>query len=688
MTTVTQKKRRRPLERLGLYRIIPLHRLPFSLSLKILFAFTFIVVAGFFVTLRLSLGLIYDNIWRETNDKLITDLKIARMMYDRAGKDVESVVDYTANRFFLMEAIEAGDRERLQSLLERIRQERGLDIFALVDNEGKVVVRTTPPFTHGDLVANDPLVRQALAGQRAAGTVVFTRERLSREGEDLLFRSQVSVKPTAHCLSTNLEQVDTGMVLMAAYPVLNPKGEKLGVLYGGKMLNNDTSLVDAIMAGLFPGNVGEENSAMATIFYRDVRISTSLRLPTGNRATGHRAYAEVSETVLLNGRNWVGTAWVVKDWYFAVYEPIRDPDGQVIGALGIGLWKAPFIALRDNFIWRYIRISLLGLAVILALGALFSRMLTKPVRSLVEAAEELARGNLDHRVEIKVGRDEIRDLEIAFNSMAQNLMASMKEKDELAGELHDLNQRYMELLGFASHELKQPVGVIKLTVHNLRKMGPFITPDKFDGILDRLDRNIDYIVSMSEKYLQYSKIESGELQVYPQETEMLSAVIAPALEGEQKNITEKGVKVESPDEAELGRLKLLVDPEMMRVVFSNLISNAVKYGYQGGYVQIGFKETDDAYLFHVKNNGEGIPAEQIGGIFQKFKRLDNVRGKQKGTGLGLFNARKIVELHGGRIWAESEPGKWADFIFELPKERVNISSHARKEEEEKQIWGY
>jgi two-component system NtrC family sensor kinase len=656
--------------------------------MKIMIVFTVLIIAGFFVTLRLSLGLIYDNIWRETQDKLSIDLKIARMIYDVALKDVESVVDYTANRFFLMEAIEKGDFEALQPQLERIRHERGLDMFVLVDNEGRVVLRTTPPYSKGDLVSNDQLVRRALAGQKAAGTVVFPRERLLREGEDLTFRSQVVVKATEHSLPTEGESVSSGLLMMAAYPITNLKGEKLGVLYGGKILNNDAGLVDEILARIFPTTVEQVNTAMASIFYRDSRIATSLRVDNGNRATGSRMFAEVAETVLFNGRPWLGTAWVVRDWYFAVYEPLRDPDGQVVGALGIGLWKGPFLALRDNFIWRYLKISLLGLAVALALGLLFSRMLTKPLRELVEAAKELARGNLDYRVQIKLGKDEIRELEVAFNEMAHNLHTNMREKDKLTSELHDLNQRYMELLGFASHELKQPVGVIKLTLHNLRKMGPIITPDKYDGILDRLDRNINYIASMSEKYLQYSKIESGELRIYPQETDILGSVILPALEGEQKTIGEKGIKVEIPEEDALKGLKLLVDPEMMRVVFSNLISNAVKYGYQGGYIQVGFKETEDGYVFHVKNNGEGIPPDKLEDIFGKFSRLDNVRGKQKGTGLGLFNARKIVELHGGRIWAESEVGKWADFIFSLPKERVNVSRRAHEEEKEKEIWGY
>ncbi len=678
-----------PLEKMGLYRIFPIHRLPVSVGMKILFILMLIVVLGSFVTLRLSLRLIYDNIWREAQNKLHNDLKTARMMYDGALMDVDRVVDFTANRFFLMEGIESGGLEDLKVQLEKIRRDRGLDVFTLVDNEGVVILRTAAPYSVGDNVSNDPIVHSALSGHKASGTVVMTRERLKLEGEELVIRAHVNVKPTKNALPGALEVVDSGMLLMAAYPVYSRHGVKLGALYGARLLNNDTVLVDSIMAQMFPGSQEQINLAMVSIFFWDVRASTSLRFSNGNRAAGSLMYGEVSEAVLKNGQNWVGTSWVVQDWYFAAYEPIRDPDGKVIGSLGIGLWKSPFIAIRDNFVSRYVKISLVALAIVLVLGFIFSRMLTKPLRELAKASHELAKGKLDFRVKIKAGRDEIRELELAFNLMANNLNTIMQERQKLTDELRDLNDRYMELLGFASHEIKGPVGVIAVTVENLRKNGSHLRDDAFEKILDRLDRNVSYISSMSDKYLHYSKIESGQLKLYKTETKILSEIIEPAVEGEQKPILEKKMEVEIENAEEMADLTLYVDPEMTRVIFSNLISNAVKYGYQGGYIRIGCVETEESYVFNVKNNGEGIPPDEIGLIFKKFRRLESARKKQKGTGLGLFITREIVELHGGRIRAESEPGKWANFIFELPKSSVNPSVHDKGNKVQgEELWGY
>lgn len=684
------KKGWKPLERMGIYRVLPLHLLPVSLGMKILFVLFVIVVAGFFVTLRLGLGLIYDNIWRETQDKLMTDLKIARMLYDGRLKDVEAVVEFTADRFFLPESMEAGNMESLGLQIEKIRRDRDLDVFTLVDKDGKVLLRTTAPYTSGDNLINDVLVRRALAGGGAAGTVVIDRDRLAREGDDLVLRAHIVSKATQHSLPGPISVVDSGMMLMAAYPVINRKGAQLGVLYGGKLINNNGPLVDSIMERIFPEPPGSDvNNAMVSVFFWDLRVATTIEQENGSRATGSRIYQEVGEAVLNNGKQWLGTSWVVHDWYFAAYEPIRDPEGKVIGALGLGVWKAPFIALRDKFILRYVKISLSGLVVVLILGLIFSRMLTKPLRELVEASGELAQGKLEARVKIKPGRDEIRDLELAFNAMAHNLHQSMEDKDRLAGEMKDLNQRYMELLGFASHEIKQPIGVLALSISNLRKMAATIEPEKMEAILDRLDRNTAYIASMSEKYLHYSKIESGQLELSEVKCRVLADVIEPALEGEQKNIHDKKMSVEIPGRRKLEELELYIDPQMMRVVFSNLISNAVKYGYSGGYIKIGMRETEDAYVFNVKNNGEGIPGDKLGEIFEKFRRLDNVRGKQKGTGLGLFNAREMVELHGGKIWAESEPGKWADLIFQLPKQRVNpVACDQGNYMKDDAIWGY
>jgi len=680
MPNTGKKRKWHPLERLGLYRILPLHRVPISLGMKILIVFLMIIGIGFLITLRLSLNLIYDHIWRETQDKLRTDLKICRMIYDYALSDLDAVVDFTAGRIFLVNDLQQGLYDQLRVQLERIRHDRGLDIFTLIDPTGVVRLRTAPPYQVGDDLSNDELVRQALQGTKASGNVVLTRDRLVRESEDLALRAGIQVKPTEHALPPALQSVEAGMFMMSAYPVRKQSGEVIGVLCGGKMINNNFALADSVMARIFPDSEGKDvNYAMVSIFFWDVRITTTLRTPNGIRATGYLLYDQVSEAVLHNGQNWLGTSWVHNDWYFAAYEPIKDPDGKVIGALGLGLWKGPFIAIRDNLLRQYIKFSVLGLISATLLGMIFSRMLTKPLRGLVDASEELAKGNLDYRIKLKSGKDEIRDLESAFNSMAEKLRAYMSEKDQLTVQLQNLNQRYMELLGFASHEIKQPIAVIMGTVANLRKLEPETISRNLENVLDRLQRNITQIASMTEKYLNYSKIESGQIQLSEQRCRLLAEVLDPVIEGEQKPMLERQMKLALLQREHLAGMELFVDPAMLRVVFANLISNAVKYGQPGSEIQLGTEECGDHVRFFIRNDGEGIPGNKLQEIFGKFVRLENTRRSQKGTGLGLYNVKEIVELHGGKIWAESEPGKWAKFTLTLPKERVTAGRAAPDE---------
>jgi signal transduction histidine kinase len=112
---------------------------------------------------------------------------------------------------------------------------------------------------------------------------------------------------------------------------------------------------------------------------------------------------------------------------------------------------------------------------------------------------------------------------------------------------------------------------------------------------------------------------------------------------------------------------IIADPALMRIVYSNLITNAIKYGRSGGTITLGFREDTNCYRLHVKNEGPGIARERLNEIFAKFVRFEiKELGKQVGTGLGLYNTREIIEKHGGKIWAESVEGTWADFIFTLP----------------------
>jgi len=143
--------------------------------------------------------------------------------------------------------------------------------------------------------------------------------------------------------------------------------------------------------------------------------------------------------------------------------------------------------------------------------------------------------------------------------------------------------------------------------------------------------------------------------------------VKPVLEGESAYLTIKKMRVVIDREEELKGLELNADPTLMRIVFSNLITNAIKYGIEGGTITIGFHHQAGGYHFHVNNEGYGIPSDKLEIIFDKFVRLDRKEiGRQVGTGLGLYNTREIIEKHGGKIWAESDEGRWADFCFTLP----------------------
>jgi len=114
-------------------------------------------------------------------------------------------------------------------------------------------------------------------------------------------------------------------------------------------------------------------------------------------------------------------------------------------------------------------------------------------------------------------------------------------------------------------------------------------------------------------------------------------------------------------------LLVQADPSLLQIVFENLLSNAAKYGREGALVRIFGRRLNGFTELHVWNEGQGVPADQVDELFRKFSRLQAPRSQVRGTGLGLFITREIVRTHGGDIRAESEHGRWIDFIFSLPR---------------------
>jgi len=219
--------------------------------------------------------------------------------------------------------------------------------------------------------------------------------------------------------------------------------------------------------------------------------------------------------------------------------------------------------------------------------------------------------------------------------------------------------------------LKQPIEVINgyLIMLQDESIGKLTTSRQHEAISD-MRASVNLMIDMIQKYLQLSKIESGELSVNKRRVRIYPEIIRPVLDGEEPQMNIRKVILNIENQETIERLEVEVDPMLIRIVFSNLVNNAIKYGKKGGEITVGYQGEDGFHRFHVKNEGQGIPQNSLNRVFEKFMRVKRGKtGRVMGTGLGLYNTREIIEKHGGKIWAESEEGKWADFIFVIPETR-------------------
>jgi len=252
-----------------------------------------------------------------------------------------------------------------------------------------------------------------------------------------------------------------------------------------------------------------------------------------------------------------------------------------------------------------------------------------------------------------------------LNEHMNALVATNERLNEANKELARLNHRYLEMLGFVTHELKSPIANSYMSANALRQeiFGDLALEQKI--MVEAICRNLDQSMEMIRHYLDLSRIEKDEMPVHPQPTRLLRDVVDPVLKGLSGMILDNAISVavEVPPEMEW-----TLDPELFRGVFTNLVNNAVKYGEKSGKIRISITDLGDRCRMEVWNSGQGIRLEDQDKLFRKFQRLQNSRQSSvRGTGLGLFITRTVIERHGGRIWVESCEGEWANFIIELPR---------------------
>jgi len=233
--------------------------------------------------------------------------------------------------------------------------------------------------------------------------------------------------------------------------------------------------------------------------------------------------------------------------------------------------------------------------------------------------------------------------------------------------LKQLERARQEFVANVSHELGTPLSLIKGYVETLLD-GAKDNPEVGTKFLETIQRNSERLQFLIEDLLSISELESGRIQMNLQKVALRPLVDKVLGDLGARARTKKVVLTNN-----LPEVTVLGDADRLQQVFGNLVDNAIKYGRSEGCVTVSGRAGDgDTFEVCVQDDGPGIPAEALERVFERFYRVDKARSREQGgTGLGLSIVKHIVQSHGGRVWAKSEPNRGAAFCFTLPAGKPN-----------------
>ncbi len=642
-------------------------------QLIVYFALAILVPAG--ITTIVGMKLIYDQVFTRAETKTLSDLNSAREIYRNKLSQIESITRLTASRSLVVDALQRHDRKFLQTDLARTLVREKLDVLTILDSTGAVIARGRNPERSGDRPADDALVRRVLrTGQRISGTVLVPEEELVKDSPELAAQAAMEIIPTPLARLRPDQRETSGMMLKAAVPVVDANGLPHGVLVGGVLLNRNFEIVDKIKEIVHEGEVykGQEIGT-ATIFQGDLRISTNVKNQDGSRAISTLVSEEVDDAVLKEGRRWVGEAFVVNAWYIAAYEPIRDIQDQIIGILYVGILRQPFIDVLWSTLATFAGIAACGMLLLVSIAVLQARRISRPLKTLEDAARLIADGDLTRDVVVHAPA-EIQDLAQSINRMARKLEAEKNELEEWGTTLEKRVQERTEEIRKIHSQLFRS--------EKLASLGKLAA-----GVAHEINNPLTGILANSSLLLEDLAADDPrreDVEIIVKETIRCREIVKRLLDfarqtKPQKKLTDVDVLIDTiillvrnqtsfrniviTTRLAGGLPQILCDSDQIQQVFINIILNAAEAMTGGGALTVCSSLSGDGEFVTVDiaDTGPGIPEERRERIFDPFFTT-----KEHGTGLGLSISYGIVEQHGGDISVESSVGKGSTFTVRLP----------------------
>ena len=437
-------------------------------------------------------------------------------------------------------------------------------------------------------------------------------------------------------------------------------GERPVYAIGGRRLDkNFLSALDlpADMRALLYQNRGDHFSA-------DLLVDSSAAGNSDPNRPGDK-FAPLIDAVRRYNQEMTGVVhWSLDQADDEVFQaiPLRGAGKEhpLLGILLIGNSRRSYVELKRHIGSSALLVGAGGIVLAILLSSWAAARVTRPVEQLARAAQDVAAGNWDTRVEV-AGHDEVSQLADSFNRMTSELLA---QKEHLVQA--ERVAAWRELARRLAHELKNPLFPLQLTVENLVR-ARMQSPEQFDEVFRESSRTllaeISNLKAIIGRFSDFSKMPHPQLQTL--EVNELLRGVAQLFQAQLHAPGRAPINCKLDLDAKLGQIA--ADPDLMHRAISNLVLNAMDAMPEGGTLTLRSRRDDGKTIIEVADTGLGLTPEECARIFTPY-----YTSKQHGTGLGLAIVQSVVSDHGGRISVRSEPGAGTAFVIELP-DRIGVA---------------
>lgn len=551
-------------------------------------------------------------------------------------------------------AFERADTERTDALVAQFQREfarRGDEVTLVVNAVAgsDTVQRMAADLVHG----GDPSVYlteartvadshqlDLLDFASADGTIISSAASPARFG----YKENVPLQDSKNAFLASVPLPDGPILGLVAVRAVNT-GDKPFFVIGGTRLDRDFLSSLTLPAGMraLLYRAGDSGSMDVLSPNGPVEDSAKLaRLISRVRQSG----GDASETI-----DWTGDS-ADSETFHAI--PLKSDDGTLLGALLVGASRRGAVDLQRHIAAVALIVAAGGILLAVLLSGWVATRVTRPIKELAQAAQEVSAGNWDAQVHPH-GDDELGALAISFNDMTRQLVDQRDRRVQA-----ERVAAWRELARRLAHELKNPLFPLQITVENLvraREADPALFDEVFRESTSTLLGEVANLKAIIGRFSDFSKMPQPQLQAVN-----LNDLARQVLNLHAAQFQAEGrPKIEARFEPDQSLGTIDADPDLLHRALSNLVLNAMDAMSEGGRLTLRTRAAGDHARIEVSDTGAGLTKEECERLFTPYYTT-----KQHGTGLGLAIVQSVVSDHGGSISVESEPGKGTTFRIDLP----------------------